>query len=176
MGFLKKVIILLAILAALISPISANGGMSNSGPTSGGCYADPKTGEITCVDSSGSPTSESPSGPTDDEFGGTIVISTSRGSSGGYLRPSDTPISTILPTSSPMSTIPSSTQITQDPNYQQLISQQNRLKEISNELDTMAQRERESDKRAYIYALKETLKSVIGLYVRFMEFIIGPVY
>jgi hypothetical protein len=110
MYFMKKVVMFLVLLSAIILPISANGDMSESGPDSGGCYTDPITGEITCVDTSGTPDSgTTPSWSEEGALGpGEIVI-----------RPSYTPIST------PMSTIPTSTRINmQDPNYQQLINDQ----------------------------------------------------
>jgi hypothetical protein len=58
MCLLKKVVILIVLLAALVFPISASGDMSGSGQASG-----PSTGDAT---------------------GGTIIIETSGGYSGGY--------------------------------------------------------------------------------------------
>jgi hypothetical protein len=91
MGFLKKVVILLVLLSAIVLPISASGDMSGSGddmsgssPSSGGCYSDPMTGEITCVDAQGSPTGSTGSVPSSDTSSGTIIIHTSGGYSPGY--------------------------------------------------------------------------------------------
>lgn len=71
-----------------------SGAMSGSGPSSGGCYADPMTGEITCVDAQGSPVGStgSESVPASGTIsGGTITITTSGGYSGepssGYSEP-----------------------------------------------------------------------------------------
>lgn len=92
MCLLKKIVISLALLAALTLPISASGmggSSSVSGSVTEGCMRDPITGEITCLGTSGSPggleggvTLE----PTGDEPSGTIIVTTSGGYSefGGY--------------------------------------------------------------------------------------------
>jgi hypothetical protein len=157
MCFLMKIAIFLLLLSAIILPISASGDMSESGPDSGGCYSDPITGEITCVDASGAP--ESDTTPSGSEEGASL------GPGKIVIRSSYTPIST-----SPMSTIPNSARInTQDPNYQQLINDQNKLKEIANDLEAQAQRETDSDRRAYLYATKYLIWSAEELLVHFFE-------
>ena len=162
MNFLKKVVMFLVLLPAIILPISASGDMSESGPNSGGCYSDPITGEITCVDGSGAP--DSGTAPSWSEEGASL------GSGRIVIGSSYTPIST------PMSTIPTSTRTnTQDPNYQQLVSDQNKLKEIANDLEAQAQQETDSDRRAYLYATKYIILSAADLLMRFLEnYIIGP--
>jgi hypothetical protein len=72
-----------------------SGAMSGSGPANGGCYADPMTGEITCVDTQGSPV-----GSTGGDTGGTIIVTTSGGSSDGYTSEGFQPIGTGNPVGS----------------------------------------------------------------------------
>jgi hypothetical protein len=65
-----------------------------SGPASGGCYSDPATGRITCVDTQGNPTGSTggESAPASGSTGGPIIIVTSggetSGGSGEYVPPS----------------------------------------------------------------------------------------
>jgi hypothetical protein len=92
MCLLKKIVISLALLAALTLPISASGMGGSSGvggSVTEGCMRDPITGEMTCLGTSGSPggleggvTLE----PTGEEPSGTIIVTTSGGYSefGGY--------------------------------------------------------------------------------------------
>ena len=186
MSLLKNVVILIILLEALIFPISASGDMSGSVPTSsvpgsGGCYTDPFTGEITCVDSSGSP-----SGSTSSETGGTIIVTTSGGYSGGYpgqgsLYPgqpgsftsgyqSPTSGGVTLGYTSPGDPDPALQRFTEktpvlgnpvpyDPNtdavMQKLIGQYGTLKEMGKELGELAGQEADPNKRITLQGLQQ---------------------
>jgi len=88
--------------------------------------------------------------------GGTQITYTTSGGASTY-----TPINTILPLSPPMSTIPPSTQ-------QQLVNEQAKINQISNEIEAMAQREQAADRRAYLYAVKCMLININQFISRYL--------
>ncbi len=143
MRFIEVAAIILCLIAASLSTAQ------------GDCTCGCGIPSCTCQNGGQCPASSTPS----DEGLSTISIGYSEPNI-AYSGPS-TPISTKLPPSSPMSTIPPSTQ-------QQLISQQAQINDISNKVDTMAQQEQDLSRRAYLYALKSMLQDIVQFMNRYL--------